>query len=636
MSDSQLEELSQLEQEYEYLLKQVQDTESSLESELASKESKLSEFLQKLKDSQDTQNSLKQKLAQNDSDKQRLQSELQELTKKIQKFEDEKAELVSLNDQWEKSAKILEYSKQSLEERLYQAEENAILVQEELEEITQKKIEEEQRLREEYQELKQELVMIQIIPDNRKSRERCPTPTLRHTVETVISIPIPQGNRPMSRSPSRPTSRRGSFDESQRRQNIKVLVLFRPVNSNEMWDNQVLQIDPRMVVFKEKGKETKNFEFEKIFQPGFAQIEVFDEVKEAIDKLAEGGNACIMAYGQTGSGKTFTMNSVIDLSLMRLAEVITDEFSVSLQCIEVYNEQLKNLLNDDPLSKNWKEVLAKADVKLGNDWKTTAWDLVQTAINRRITKYTESNERSSRSHAIFSLNVVGPLGLGKVQFVDLAGSERIGKSQVAGDALKEALLINKSLTALQDVISALENRQKHIPYRNSMLTQILQPTLGGSESFVTMIMNCNPALDSINETVCTLALASRVKAVDLGFIIRKNLVNKEVERTLTLLEKERSEKNSLLRVLDKLQRELEQLQVNLKDKDSKINTLNNRIKEKEGHKKAYETKKVKKTQGMEIRVGSLSPSNLISTVSPNGQRSRIPTLVSLKFTKPQT
>lgn len=635
MSDSTLQELNQLEQDYESLLKQVQDTESALEAELSSKESKLVDTLQKLKDSQETYNSLKQKLLQNESEKMRFQSELSELQKKIQKFEDEKAELACLNDKWEKSAKILEYSKQSLEERLYQAEENAILYQEELEEITQKRMEEEQRLREEYQELKQELVMIQVIPDSRKSRERCPTPTLRHTIETVISIPIPQGVRPQSRAQSRLGSRRGSFDENQGRQNIKVLVLFRPINGGEQWDKQLLQIDSHSIVFKEKGKESKNFEFEKIFPPGFAQAEVFNELKEAIDKLAEGGNACIMAYGQTGSGKTYTMNSVIDLALMRLTEIITDEFGVSLQCIEVYNEQLKNLLNDDPLSKNWKEVLNKAEIKLAGDWKTTAWDLVQTAISRRITKYTESNERSSRSHAIFSLNVVGPLGLGKVQFVDLAGSERIGKSQVVGDTLKEALLINKSLTALQDVVSALENRQKHIPYRNSMLTQILQPTLGGSESFVTMIMNCNPALDSLNETLCTLALASRVKAVDLGFIIRKNLVNKEVERTLTLLEKERSEKNSLLRVLDKLQRELEQLQVSLKDKDSRISALNSRVKVKEGYKKGLDAKKGKKGEGLEIRVGSLSPSNLAATLSPNGQRSRIPTLVSLKFTKPR-
>jgi hypothetical protein len=203
---------------------------------------------------------------------------------------------------------------------------------------------------------------------------------------------------------------------------------------------------------------------------------------------------------------------------------------------------------------------------------------------------------------------------------------------VVGDTLKEAVLINKSLTALQDVVTALENRQKHIPYRNSMLTQILQPTLGGSESLVTMIMNCNPAVDSLSETLCTLALASRVKAVDLGFFIRKNLVNKEVERTLSLLEKERAEKNSLLRMLDKLKRDLEILGTTLKDKDCKISSLVAKVRGKGEFRKSTDLRK--KSNDLEgARVGSLSPTYLNSPLSPSGGSSRIPTLVSLKFRK---
>ena len=254
------------------------------------------------------------------------------------------------------------------------------------------------------------------------------------------------------------------------------------------------------------------------------------------------------------------------------------------------------------------------------------------------------NERSSRSHAIIWFTINGPGGCGKVQFVDLAGSERIGKSHVIGDTLKEALLINKSLSALQDVVTALENRQKHIPYRNSMLTQILQPTLGGSESLVTMIMNCSPATESIPETLCTLALGSRVKAVDLGFFIRKNLVTKEVERTLSLLEKERSEKNSLLRTLDKLQRDLESYQYGVKDRDIKINNLKNKLKYKEKISElviptrkngvAFTTisKNKLKYEDIEIKVGSLSPKMSPSSPIFKG-KSRIPKIVNLKLEK---
>ena len=221
-------------------------------------------------------------------------------------------------------------------------------------------------------------------------------------------------------------------------------------------------------------------------------------------------------------------------------------------------------------------------------------------MTRRTTKYTECNEHSSRSHAIYSLCLKTEENTSKIQFVDLAGSERVGKSGVSGESLKEALLINKSLSALQDVISALENKQKHVPYRNSVLTRLLQPTLGGSKSMVNMIVSCSPSVESLNETSCTLALASRVKTVDLGFFLRKNMKNKEVERTLILLEKERAEKQSLLRTLDKVQRDLESYQIAVKDRDNKISILNSKIKLKE---KAYfEVRNIPKIENLKVEV----------------------------------
>lgn len=643
-SEKSTQELEILQLEFSEYQAQSKEYEEALEKELESKETKLAEYLEKYREAQESLEVLKRKYEKNESEIVRLQLEIETLRKKIKGYEDQKRELEHLNDQWEKSARVLEYSKQNLEEKLYQAEENAILYKEELEELSNNRLVEVQRLKDEYQELKQELITIEVSPPQiEKKKVRSPTPTLRHTLENAITIPV-SASRPQSKNPSRSGSRKHSFEEAPSKQSVKVVIVFRPPLANEVWDENLLKIDVNSVNVKEKGKEIKSFDFEKVLPPHSSQLQIYEEIQEGIEKLVKGTNACVMAYGQTGSGKTYTMNYLISESLLRLSKIITPEYEVSLQCIEVYNEQLKNLLSEDPLSKNWKDVLAKSEIKLGSDWKEIAWDLVQKAISRRTTKFTECNDRSSRSHAIIWLTICGPSGCGKVQFVDLAGSERIGKSQVVGETLKEALLINKSLSALQDVVSALENRQKHIPYRNSMLTQIMQPTLGGSESTVTMVMNCSPFTESINETLCTLALGSRVKAVDLGFFIRKNLVTKEVERTLGLLEKERSEKNSLLRTLDKMQRDLESYQFAIKDKDNKIVNLMNKLKLRDSNREsALKIRKipdycklVKKTsirlEENEIRVGSMSPT--MPPLSPNSAKgSRIPNIVSLKLGK---
>ena len=638
------EDLELLQLEYAEYQAQSKEYEEALETELGEKELKLIECLNKYQEAQANLDTLKKKYQQNETEILRLELELESLRKKIKVYEDQKKELEHLNDQWEKSARILEYSKQGLEERLYQAEESAILYKEELEELSNNRNVEVQRLKDKYHELKQEYTIAVSPPPIDRNRRRSPTPTLMQSIENVITIPT-SASRPQSKHTSTNISRKQSSEEPISKQNVKVLVVFRPSLQGEAFDEHLLKIESNTVSVRERNKEVKTFDFEKILPPQSSQVEIFEEVQEGIEKIAKGGNACVMAYGQTGSGKTYTMNYLISQSLLHLSELISPDYEVSLQCIEVYNEQLKNLLSDEILNKNWKEVLTKSEIKLGSDWKESCWELVQRAISRRITKFTECNERSSRSHAIIWLTVNGPAGCGRVQFVDLAGSERIGKSQVIGETLKEALLINKSLSALQDVVSALENRQKHVPYRNSMLTRILQPTLGGSESLVTMIMNCSPASESISETLCTLALGSRVKAVDLGFFIRKNLVTKEVERTLTLLEKERSEKISLMRTLDKLQRDLESYQLAIKDKDNKIVNLTNKTKlRNRAQNGRLKTKKLtefvkigdktnSRYEDNEMRVGSMSPTMLCPLSPTSARASRIPTFVSLKLGK---
>lgn len=525
----------------------------------------------------------------------RLQGENESVKKKLKLFEDQKRELEELNDQWEKSARVLEYSKQDLEERLNQAEETAILYKEEIEELAVNSEIEVRRILDQYNDLKQELSVLAVERGQtaeyscspKKSRVEIVTQNEGISIPPKLNSKSPSKNP--SKNPSRSHSRKNSIDSADGSQSVRVVIRVRPPLKEEIWDKNMFQITQNSIHVRElKGKvltDPKIFDFETVLSPDVDEDQMFQQLLECVDQVYEGKNACIMAYGQTGSGKTYTMNSILKKSIDRLQDI--ENVEVSVQCIEVYNETVKNLNFTENPGKNISDI---SEVKLGKNWGDQALEIINNAILKRTTKFTECNEHSSRSHAIFALTFTTSEFSSKIQFVDLAGSERVGKSNVIGETLKEALLINKSLSALQDVISALENKSKHVPYRNSTLTKLLQPTLGGSKSMVTMIVNCSPSRESLQETTCTLALASRVKAVDLGFAIRKNLKNKEVERTLCLLEKERAEKNSLLRILDKLQRDLESYQFAVKDRDCKITMLNSKIKLKD---KAYQEIKVK-------------------------------------------
>lgn len=530
----------------------------------------------------------------------RLLTEQETLKKKLRAYEEHKRDLEVLNDQWEQSARILEYSKQELEDRLNQAEETAILYKEEIEELSSKKAEEMRRLKDQFNELKQEL---SVLANDRQEK------TAKFRPEIVLAENISIPSKPQSRNPSKPPSRNASVGHSRKNsqdsndcsQSVKVVIRVRPVLKGEVWDKSNFQVLGNKLIIKEaKPKaEAKTFDFENIVTPEQDEDLMYRQVNEGISAAMTGKNACILAYGQTGSGKTHTMNSLIQKSISQLSTL--NDIEVSLQCIEVYNEQVINLGIAESPSKS-KDPLEVPEIRLGPNWSSQALDNIKEAMQRRTTKFTDCNERSSRSHAIYTLIIYSAEFTCKIQFVDLAGSERVSKSNVTGETLKEALLINKSLSALQDVISALENKQKHVPYRNSTLTKLLQGTLGGSQSVVTMIVNCSPSNESLSETVCTLNLASRVKAVDLGFFIRKNLKTQEVGRTLTLLEKERTEKSSLLRTLDKLQRDLESYQFAVKDRDSKISLLSQKLKAREKNYSDVMLRESKKTSDTQRKV----------------------------------
>uniref|UniRef100_A0A453K096 Kinesin motor domain-containing protein n=1 Tax=Aegilops tauschii subsp. strangulata TaxID=200361 RepID=A0A453K096_AEGTS len=292
------------------------------------------------------------------------------------------------------------------------------------------------------------------------------------------------------------------------------------------------------------GKDgSKSFTFNKVFGPAATQEEVFSDMQPLIRSVLDGFNVCIFAYGQTGSGKTYTMSgpnvlseksvgvnyrALNDLFNLQAQRKGTINYEISVQMIEIYNEQVRDLLQDSG-NRNTLEIrntsqkgLAVPDASIVPVTSTSdVAELMNQGQKNRVVGSTAINDRSSRSHSCLTVHVQGhDLTSGTIlracmHLVDLAGSERVDKSEVVGDRLKEALYINKSLSALGDVIASLAQKNSHVPYRNSKLTQLLQDSLGGQAKTL-MFVHISPEPDVVNETISTLKFAERVASVELG------------------------------------------------------------------------------------------------------------------------
>ncbi|CAM6015765.1 unnamed protein product [Sphagnum balticum] len=287
------------------------------------------------------------------------------------------------------------------------------------------------------------------------------------------------------------------------------------------------------------GKETRRtFTFNKVFGTTASQEEVFMDTQPLIRSVLDGYNVCIFAYGQTGSGKTFTMSgpnnttpadwgvnyrALHDLFHMSQKRLDLFRYEISVQMLEIYNEQVRDLLNTDGIrNKSQLNGLNVPDASMMPVRSTEdVLELMKVGHKNRAVGATALNERSSRSHSVLTVHVQGTdLGSGAIlrgslHLVDLAGSERVDKSEATGDRLKEAQHINKSLSALGDVIAALAQKNGHVPYRNSKLTQLLQDSLGGQAKTL-MFVHISPDMESFGETISTLKFAERVSSVELG------------------------------------------------------------------------------------------------------------------------
>ncbi|KAL0800677.1 hypothetical protein Bca101_055852 [Brassica carinata] len=278
--------------------------------------------------------------------------------------------------------------------------------------------------------------------------------------------------------------------------------------------------------------------------------EVFTDIKPLVRSVLDGFNVCIFAYGQTGSGKTYTMtgpdgaseedwgvnyralNDLFKISQSRKGNI---NYEVGVQMVEIYNEQVLDLLSDDSSQKKYPFVssswilsttsqngLAVPDASMYPVTSTSdVITLMDVGLQNRSVGATAMNERSSRSHSIVTVHVrgkdmkTGSVLYGNLHLVDLAGSERVDRSEVKGDRLREAQHINKSLSSLGDVIFSLASKSSHIPYRNSKLTQLLQSSLGGQAKTL-MFVQLNPDAISYSESMSTLKFAERVSGVELG------------------------------------------------------------------------------------------------------------------------
>ncbi|KAK4838179.1 hypothetical protein QYF36_011681 [Acer negundo] len=345
--------------------------------------------------------------------------------------------------------------------------------------------------------------------------------------------------------------------------NIRVYCRIRPAFNAETKnvidyigdDGSLVILDPS----KPRKEGRKVFQFNRMFGPTATQDEVFKDTQPLIRSVMDGYNVCIFAYGQTGSGKTHTMSgpaegSIKDVGINYLA--LEDLFEISsrrkdiinydihVQMVEIYNEQFATELciriTSVFLTVRKLEIrscasengLSLPDATM-HSVKSTAdvLHLMKLGGVNRVVSSTAINNRSSRSHSVVTVHIHGKDISGNIlrsclHLVDLAGSERVDKSEVTGDRLKEAQYINKSLSCLGDVITALAQKNSHIPYRNSKLTHLLQDSLGGHAKTL-MFAHVSPEGDSFGETVGTLKFAQRVSTVELG-AARANKESNEV------------------------------------------------------------------------------------------------------------
>ncbi|XP_039604727.1 kinesin-like protein KIF3C isoform X1 [Polypterus senegalus] len=331
---------------------------------------------------------------------------------------------------------------------------------------------------------------------------------------------------------------------------VKVVVRCRPLNSKEeaVGHENIVTMDVKLGQVSVRnpkaspGELLKTFTFDAVYDANSKQSDLYDEtVRPLIDSVLQGFNGTIFAYGQTGTGKTYTMQGawmdpekrgVIPNSFEHIFTHISrsqnQQYLVRASYLEIYQEEIRDLLCKDQTKKLELKENPESGVYIKDlsSFVTKNVKEIEHVMNvgnqARSIGFTNMNEHSSRSHAIFVITVeCSEMGIdgenhirvGKLNLVDLAGSERQSKTGVQGERFKEATKINLSLSALGNVISALvDGKSTHIPYRDSKLTRLLQDSLGGNAKTI-MVATLGPSSYNYDETLTTLRYANRAKNI---------------------------------------------------------------------------------------------------------------------------
>ena len=391
-------------------------------------------------------------------------------------------------------------------------------------------------------------------------------------------------------------------------ENIKCIVRCRPLNDKEKGLGTkciTISADSKVVIVESKTDKLANgkYAMDRVFPEDVTQDEVFLEIGEPILQSFLGGYNCtIFCYGQTGAGKTHTMMGPLDQLyetssplhglIPRIINYIFNDkdkvnniitggntekcknikINTKICVMELYQESIIDLLckNDPKDFKNEKndkgsELKIKEDPKKGMyvqgitevEVKNAkeAKDLILTGLKSRHVAATEMNAESSRSHLLFSIYVTtsfaNPRGgavskTSRLHLIDLAGSERQKKTKAQGERIKEACMINKSLSTLGNVINALvenyDGKNKYIPFRDSKLTYFLKDSLGGN-SKTTIVANISTSLIQMNETISTLKFVQRAKMIKnsatLNMSVQENIeaLQEEIKRLKAIIAK---------------------------------------------------------------------------------------------------